>query len=274
MKKVTRRTAAKLLLKITHTSSLVRKLYPVAIELLFPNVKPDKLLHLGQLLKPRPGYRLVRFGSAHDGGYVLADMDFSNLILLSFGVGDNIDFEYEFQNKVSYIEMFDHTVNEPPIILQNGHFNKIGVGPIAANGFVTIPNVLLNYDDSSEFMLKIDIEGSEWDVFSNMDGRDFEKFSQIIGELHGLQNFVNDLDFQGKVLDSLDRISNTHDFIYIHGNNWAKVDLIGGFQLPDVIEFCAVRKDIPLERDQNYCDGLHKPNNPEACEIYLGFLSH
>jgi hypothetical protein len=105
MKPTFKRLLAYNLMKLLNISELIRRLYPLAMDIKFEKISQNELLEIMSLLKVsnHESYRLIRIGSIYDGGYLVID-DFSNRdILVSLGIGDNADFECQISKKVKSV---------------------------------------------------------------------------------------------------------------------------------------------------------------------------
>jgi hypothetical protein len=97
----------------------------------------------------------IRIGTPNaDEGYVLPNRRLEDInVLYSYGVAENSDFEDMFCKKYNSIaRLRDHTVNEAPIKRDSIDSHKEGVGPEK------------NEDNNKKLILKMDVEGAEWDV--------------------------------------------------------------------------------------------------------------
>jgi hypothetical protein len=254
-------------------SKVLSKLYPIAIKIEFGEVDANRVLNLLHLLRPKFEVLapIKRFGSNHDGGYCLID-DFVKVDgVISLGIGDNNTFDVEIAQFVPIIEMYDHTIFEIPQEIPNGVFHKVGISAIPSDGFTTIGKILDNYPDTGNLILKIDIEGCEWEILDKISLEDLMRFTQIVGEFHDLFRYVNDLEFSKLVDRVLNKLEVTHSIYYVHANNWARHEVISGIHLPDVIEINFVRKDFNFLKslDQSGTRIPSYPNNPEANELYF-----
>ena len=110
---------------------------------------------------------LTRRGSSHDGGYVFCDLGVNYEKLISFGVGDNCDFEVALSRLVTKIDLYDHTVDQLPLQIENGAFYKVGLSHMTTKGFVTLLEVSNNPWAGQHNLLKIDIEGGEWNAIDS-----------------------------------------------------------------------------------------------------------
>ena len=136
------------------------------------NFKNDSGIY--QLLKPKSikGKKKVRIGSKKDGGYILLD-DFENIrIAYSFGIDHEISFDKDLANKNIDVYMYDHTINKLPFYNDKFHWKKIGLTGKKEdkNNMKTIEELLKENGHTNEknMILKIDIEGEEWNIFSDI----------------------------------------------------------------------------------------------------------
>ena len=269
---------ASFLIRFFHLSTLIRRLYPIATDVVFEEVEVRSLIDLGQFFRVRVNIDscLIRVGSANDGGYLLLDDFRESDVLLSMGIGDNNSFDVEMAKKISQVHMFDHTIDQLPEVIHNGYFHKVGISDSDSQNFKTVPQLLLDFPTDQEFILKIDIEGDEWKIFDNLEEALFSRFRQITGEFHGFHSLINQPDQLERANRVLSKLVSNHRFVNLHPNNWARVDLIKGMLVPDVIEFTLVREDLvsEIKVSEKIEFRGNQPNNPDASEIYLGLFSY
>ena len=86
--------------------------------------------------------------------------------MYSYGAGTNSDCEMMFCEKYNAIvRLYDHTVDTMPFKKDFLYFKKQGVGPEKTKSLNTIENhINENGDDNKKLLLKIDVEGAEWDT--------------------------------------------------------------------------------------------------------------
>ena len=264
-----RKLAYKLIKKL-HISELIRRLYPVAMDIKFENVSQNQIVEIMRLIKVKrdESFQLIRLGSLYDGGYLVVD-DFSlRDVLVSLGIGENADFEYNISTRIERIIAFDHTVDSIPNMSSNTQFNKLGVKAKSVNEFVTLTSIIEDIPEKNDLLLKIDIEGSEWEVIDSMSDKELTRFRQIIGEFHGFNeetNFETINRVLGKILQNF-VVVNTH------ANNWGQYEIIKRIAIPDVIEITFMRKDtksVFTNKVKNQIAALNSRNNPS--DLDLGF---
>ena len=185
-----------------------------------------------------PSLEFSRFGNQFDGGYVMLN-DFNiNDALVSLGVGNDVTLDAELSKTISKVHFYDHTVSELPQTIHNAVLHKEEIGYIKETA-VTLEETLIRLKSAGDAILKMDIEGSEWEVLENtVSLRDFK---QIVIEFHGLHQLIN-LDAFIKIASALRKIHSTHAPVHLHANNYVPLAIIGNSVVPDVIEVTYVSR--------------------------------
>jgi hypothetical protein len=186
----------------------------------------------------------VRVGPLRDGGYVLARVD-GTPGLISFGISNDVRFEKAIAEDGYRCFMYDHTIDDLPEHHTKFNFCKIGVSGTHDEGhdLLSIMSHLDRIDHSQNMLLKIDVEGAEWDVFSTIDIDDLEKFDQIVGEFHWFLQ-LGDEQFRKKVHESPVRITSKFTLFHVHANNCRPLGFVDGFAVADVLEFSFIRTEL------------------------------
>lgn len=219
--------------------------------------------------------KLIRIGPKNDGGYIVHKDILKNInFIISCGLSDEWRFEKELllYCKKSKVLAFDHTVNSnfwlkytfknifnffllkkltiAKIIdifkyidyknffsRRNKHFLK-KIGNKNNKNEITINSIIKNYYPyKKKIILKVDIEGDEYNVLNNIIKNE-KKIDHLIIEFHNVvKNLKKIINFikQNKFLK----------LIHIHGNNYGQV--ING--IPDVLEMTFVNK-VNYKRDE------------------------
>ena len=257
---------------------------------------------LPQYLKPfETSYEnLIRLGNKFDGGYVIDKRVIDKTeTIIACGLNDEWSFEKEFQHKNNQCEIiaYDHTVDEKfwkshlkeslsKIFLlkeinkkrfiklfkiidyyfffknKNKHFKK----KIVKNSINKQNEISINeaISDKNNILLKIDIEGDEYNVLDDVD-KNFDKLNLLIIEFHDLQkNLIKIKEFLEKT-----QMKNIH----INANNYGMVDKDG---MPQVIEMTLINsKKFEIKNkkvDWKYpLDGLDFKNRERGNEISIKF---
>lgn len=249
---------------------------------------------------------LIRIGRIHDGGYVLSNkLIESTDLLISFGINADWSFEKDFKSKRDItIHAFDFSVTHTSLVLKfykyikrlrlkaavrqykaiqdfkvffdeknKINFHCFGVGNQVNPEFLTFEQVMnmagRKQDDAKcDTFVKMDIEGSEFDVLTTMKPY-FHQISGMAVEFHDLENKGADFDSLISMLKS--------DFhvMHVHGNNNNLA--IKGTNLPTVIEITFFNKRLVQENGiflstKNYpIKGLDFPNTRGKKDMPLSF---
>ena len=242
---------------------------------------------LPNILKPKYSYDLIRLGTDFDGGYLIERSSLINSnFLLSFGISTNWDFERDFINinKVGYLA-FDGSVNEKfwnnlitnklkrlsfskalKFIIKKNQFYKFFnkknfiskyIGK-TMNNSITLNKILLKIDKNKIF-LKIDIEGSEYEILQEI----LDNQSKILGlaiEFHQCNlNMKNIINFIEKF---------NLDLVHIHANNY---DKFYDNRIPDILEITFAKDPKSMGEYLDLPHKLDMPNKSKSEEIILKF---
>lgn len=117
-------------------------------------------------------------------------------------------------------------------------------------------------------ILKVDIEGAEYDVFANLDDAILKKFRQIVIEFHKL----TDPSMKEKITTAVSNLNKTHQLVHIHANNWGHYSLCAGKLLPELLECTYVNKDNYqfVDNTRSFPTILDQPNNIRRPDVFLG----
>jgi len=222
---------------------------------------------------------LERWGSEADGGYVVpGDLLQKGTLLITGGVGDNVDFEAEVARKIPGIKilLFDHTIaqlpNNSPL---SAIWHKLELGPRQGQTSLTKTFELADTDGNQNLLLKLDIESAEWDLIATTPTDFWKSVSLLILEIHNLQE-RKDWDKYSSVLEQLDK----HLLlIHAHGNNCSPTIHFRrqGTYVPTTMELTYInRQQIPsgvtLERwDKPAPTPLDRANDPFNKDLPLDY---
>jgi hypothetical protein len=217
----------------------------------------------------------IRLGPKGDGGYVVTEKMLSECsCLFNYGVGNEIGFEKDFVEKYEkLVYMFDHTIPDFDFSKINNKLNFLREGL----GFEeNCKDFLLHSDDlgiKEKIILKIDIEGKEFDYFENTNIDELSnRCVGILLEVHQLSNpnlkerFIN---FSKKILEKF-------YICHVHGNNWGGTFVEDGEEIPNVIELTYIHKslvnELSDEKEKYPIDGLDFKNSHYYSEIELKYI--
>lgn len=210
-------------------------------------------------------YDLVRIGRDNDGGYLVEKKSLVDTkFLVGMGLNDDWSFEKDFVefNKVG-VHVYDHTVNKLfwKLYYQNiyrSFRNKFQIVQLEQMlkyfqykvffrnkkhykeciGKNTSLNKVLSRIDTSPIFLKIDIEGSEYDILDDLMLYQ-DLISGMVIEFHDVNIFLDRiykfvLDFELQL-------------VHIHSNNYGGLSLL---RYPLVMEMTFAKDPIPINNQE------------------------
>lgn len=221
-----------------------------------------------------PEFRLCRVGKEDDGGYVMAlkgEKYSDENIAYSIGICDDVSWDLEMAKAGYQIYQYDHTIKNLPCKNESFHWKKIGLtGGTETKELKRLETLLSEnrHEKMGGGLLKIDIEGYEWNVLAECEEKTLNQFDQIIIELHNFHNLNN----RSMITKALNNINNTHQVIYVHCNNMSPVGYCGDIIMPNCLEAVYVKRDKYNFKEGMFISptSLDKPNLARIPEIKLG----
>lgn len=220
---------------------------------------------------------LVRIGNIGDGGYIMVNNPVGN-IAYSFGIGNNVSWDKGMAMSSYEVFMYDHTIEHLPEDNKRFHFFKEG---IADKEFRKQNLHTLNYyikknchQNETDMILKMDVEGAEWDALSTISYKTLKMFDQIVIELHDLIEFKSEA-FCYKILSCLNYLVHDHTVVHLHPNNcdsWISVD--NEMLFPNTLEVTLVKTlNYNLSNEDIICLPIYldESNDPRRDDLVLGF---
>jgi len=196
--------------------------------------------------------KLVRYGRSSDGGYVVpvALIDDCELIY-SYGAGPDISFETDvIKYKNIRCNIYDHTVDRLPIDVNNPNIIFIKEGLSFDKKEMTdnfLHHVEQNNDLKKKILLKVDIEGAEYDFFEKLDIEAIENVIGLVLELHWIKDNIE------RAINILSKLNRKFILTHVHGNNFGGVFLFDGYVIPDSLELTFANRELyefKLEKKQ------------------------
>jgi hypothetical protein len=164
---------------------------------------------------------LKRFGSANDGGYLMCE----NLIepldaAYSYGVGPNDDWACEVSRRY-HVTVHQYDCFDPARPTCNGGkfvFHDECVGNHSdhrgSHLFDTLENqISKNGDTGRRLIVKMDIEGAEWNSLLAAPDELLASIPQITMEMHGFDD--------PKIVEVLRKLKRNFYLVNLHFNNWS-----------------------------------------------------
>ena len=223
--------------------------------------------------------RKVRVGRSADGGYVMLSEP-QPKTLYSFGVGDEISFEFQLAQSGCRCYLFDHTIAGLPYTHANLSWQKQGLAgsyqPDAS--LKSVVDCLRDNGDEgrTDLTLKVDVEGHEYEVLSTITDETLLSFTQIAMEIHDLHK-LEDIGFCDKFIASFEKLNKSFTLFHAHANNCAPLTFVAGFPVADVLELTYIRSDLVVRQPSTtvyptYLDCANEPDRQDFPLVYYPFL--
>ena len=229
-----------------------------------------------RVMDPNPQLSYMRAGNVYDGGYVMVN-DFANVKhAYSCGISQDVTWDVVMAGHGMDIFMYDHTIKEVPLpkTLPQFHFFPTGItGTYSADKpeLKTLPQLIRQngHEQDYNMILKMDIEGAEYDVLQTIDADSLSHFRQIVLEFHNLL----DLGLENTIGFALDKLNGLFQLVHIHANNYAKYTVRGGWVMADALEGTYLRRDNYkfTTSTRFFPTAFDSPNTPKLPEIQLGY---
>lgn len=221
--------------------------------------------YIKRLLVPRNlGYEKIRIGPNSDGGYVVSKQHLQQTsIVYSLGIGDNCDFDCDLADRGLTIYQFDGSIKEPPKYNKNFIFNELKITAKTFSEYFVVNKHLTE----KNILLKMDIEGGEFEFFRNIDWKILDCFNQIVFELHVKK------ESDAYTAKLLQKLSCQFVLIHIHAHEGhpPKVKWNHETDIPDYLELTYVNNTcIPVE-SASPIFGLDFPNRVGSSEVKLNW---
>lgn len=242
------------------------------------NVSVDYYRELKEILKIKKvlNYYFARVGNkGSDGGYIMVNDFRPSGIAYSFGINRDTSWDLEMAERGYQVYMYDHTVSGYTLNNPSFHFFKEGLGSTfqKTGPLNSLKNYVLRnlHKNNANMILKIDVEGAEWDFLETVEPATLKQFDQIVIEFHDLVKACPETAWRHKI-ELMKKMNETHQLIHLHGNNSGFVLNIGNSTFSDSMEATYVLKDkyetidadivLPISSD---C-----PNDAGRPELELG----
>lgn len=256
-------------------AALMRQRHPVVPQ---PAALVQQRQALFDMLQPvaLANCQLERFGEAHDGGYLMC----GNLLGgaqsgYSYGIGGydkwGCDIATKFDVTVHQYDCFN--TSQPRCWGGETIFHEECVSDSSASAqervFDTIPNHFAkNGDRSKRIVLKMDVEGAEWDTLSSVPDATLEQIDQMAVEFHWVEDEQFHWVHEEKHLRVVRRLKQFFEVGHIHFNNASCIGDLAPFP-SSAYEVLFVSKRLAVVDASRKAGGVHPldaPNNPSAAD--------
>lgn len=215
----------------------------------------------------------VRIGKEHDGGYVMLDDFTLGSCAYSFGINNDVSWDNEMAERGYDIYMYDHTIDSLPYERKEFHFYKQGIsgGEESSPHFATLEYMIKmnGHKNMTNMIMKMDVEGYEWEIFKQIGRETLLQFEQIVVEFHDIFDYKR----MDEILFVLHRLNQTHQVVHVHGNNYSNVLWCDKTPYPDTLEVTyALRGKYEFQggSDVYLPISADMPNCPYFQEVPLG----
>jgi hypothetical protein len=232
----------------------------------------------------------VRYGRKSDGGYVYINTGDTHDILLSGGIANDVSFEHDFisnghvdlallcdgeyyknTNNADRYAFSNQIKNNPQFLHPGFKFINKNIGAHVTDNTINLHDIITSYNN---IMVKMDIEGGEYDWINSLQSHHLSRISQICIEIHEPQ-------ISAERWSIFKKLNTHHMLVHVHANNWLGVNSYAMIQdkyVPRVIECTYINKNliqspilnnIPFPTHIEYSNFAHKQelvlNYPPFC---------
>ncbi|WP_242097995.1 FkbM family methyltransferase [Sphingomonas sp. CROZ-RG-20F-R02-07] len=229
-----------------------------------------------RLLRPQSvtGFAKVRLGKEADGGYTCID-DFAGIdTAFSFGINDDISWDLDAADRGLTIHQFDHTVADPAPHDSRMIFQAKRIDRHSSDETQALGDLIRRYDKRRErpnLVLKMDIEGGEWDVLDATSEDELARLAWIVCELHYFQGLAE--RHHREIVDRcLQKIGRRFAVVHVHSNVWGGYTSLANTVVPNVIEVTLVNRALYdlIETHELFPGPLDQCCDPEQPDFHLG----
>ncbi len=220
----------------------------------------------------------LRIGPNTDGGYIFADCISSTQVVISYEIGTEYRFDAEMAGRGHDVYMFDHTIE--PLKFENTklHFFQEGVAgrtDVSQNLFAIKDHLRRHQINGDRLILKMDVEGAEFDALESIPDETLHRFEQIILEVHWLNN-LEDSDFRARFCRIFQKLNRIFTLFHVHANNWDGPNgfaVVCGIPVSPLLELSYIRSTSVRRRQSQtlYPTALDYPNITESKDKLLWF---
>lgn len=232
---------------------------------IYSNIDNYKIFKLINLLKAYDlGYNLIRLGDSKDGGYLIPKL--SNIKSChTVGLGNTIKFEKDLGKNVKLF-LADKSVKNPK--LSNAIFEKKFISSFNSREYLDINN-WIQKTKINPSILKIDAEGSEYEIIHAIQEKYLKNIKILVLELHNLHLISNEY-FYSIVYNAIKKIKIYFDVCHLHPNNNFPLIKFGNLEIPRDLEVTLLNKKFTKFKKKTYLPHrLDKPTVSDRKAVFL-----
>jgi hypothetical protein len=236
----------------------------------------ETFLEFLSLFTPRRaiGARKVRVGRPNDGGYVLLDDMTGVACALSFGIHDDCSWDLEIADRGIAVYQFDPSIEAPPVPHSRFHFFKKRISADQADDSESLDGALAMLPSGGPVVLKLDIEGSEWEMFEAASVDGLRRISQIVCEFHNFSK-IADARWRRRATAAMMKLKSVFEVVHIHGNNYGPMLLVANVPFPEYAEVTLANRALWRFDDlkEVFPALIDQPNRAGHPDLFLGTLT-
>jgi len=223
----------------------------------------------------------IRKGPHTDGGYILVDDIVSSQVIISYGIGLEYRFDQEMAEGGNDVYMFDHTIEDIQATNSKMHFFCEGVAGHTdpfQNLFSIEDHLQRHQIGGDRLILKMDVEGAEFDALKTLPDEILARFEQIVLEVHGL-NCLDDHVYRGNFCEVFRKLNRFFTLFHVHANNCDGqngLHIVSGIPVSSILELSYVRSSSVHRRSSQtlYPTTIDYPNtgNKDKLLWFFPFL--
>lgn len=195
-------------------------------------------------------HKLIRVGSQQgDGGYLLPDVLSQTDGVFSAGIAANSDFEFHLADVCGLqVDCLDGSIVNMPKQHKNFTFQRKFLGTSKSSEFIDLEGWLEGSEQrGSSMILKIDIEGFEYESLLSSSRKTLDRFKVLVIELHSLEQLGSRLGLH-LLKNFISKITENHTVVHAHANNVGGKWSFPGWKVPSGLEVTLLRNDAILTR--------------------------
>lgn len=215
---------------------------------------------------------MIRIGHMADGGYVMADCFTGTRAAFSFGIATEASWDRDIAQRNITVYQYDHSIEGPPMSDPHFVFHKRMIGSEQNAACESIASVLQRHGaPGNANILKMDIEGSEWDALDAASTNDLNRFSQIVCEFQNFTSIDDDAWYQ-RALRCMTKLRSLFEVVHVHANNYGHLAMFSNVPFPLTLEVTFVTKSGHkfAPNNKTFPTSLDAPNEPGFADIFLG----